>query len=89
MSSLQNPSLISFNHPGWFIGIPLLDNYYPQYMKGSLIHYNHPPRQCLNTAQLGLNHSCEPITRVKGSIMKGSIMKGSKYIYIYKYNPLE
>ena len=75
MSNVQNPSLISFN-PGWFIGIPLLDYDHPQYMKGSIIHYNHPPTHFLNTAQLGLNHSCEPITRVKGSTMKGSMMKG-------------
>ena len=31
LSSVQKPSLIPLN-PGWFIGIPLLDYYNPQYI---------------------------------------------------------
>ena len=36
MSSVQNPSIIPWNI-GWFIGIPLLDYYNPEYIKGSII----------------------------------------------------
>ena len=31
---------LSFHYTGWFTGIPLLDCYNPQYMKGSLIPFN-------------------------------------------------
>ena len=41
---------LSFHYTGWFIGIPLLDCYNPQYMKGSLIPY-HQPTEVSNTAQ--------------------------------------
>ena len=50
VSSVQNPCLIPLY--SCFFWIPLLDDYNPQYMKGSRIPYNYEPRKGLNTAHL-------------------------------------
>ena len=54
VSNVQNPSIIPFN-PGWFVGIPLLDDYNPQYTGIIPYDFNQQPTEVLNTAQLVLS----------------------------------